>query len=216
MPAPVPVDLAARWLELCRRLAPTASESLIQSQLDVLVASYQAFGLPYHNLSHIAACLRELDAQRCDAAAADQVEFALWLHDAIYDPTRRDNEARSAELAASVATQLGLPADWIEDCRGLILATRHAEGPQTADQRLICDVDLSILAAPPEEYDAYRQAIRSEYAFAGDADFRAGRAQFLRSMLARPSIFHTQRYRAAAEVTARANLARELNRIDSP
>jgi predicted metal-dependent HD superfamily phosphohydrolase len=130
----------------------------------------------------------------------------------VYDPTRRDNAARSAAAAAKVAGEFGLPADWIAAC---ILATCHSDPPETADQRLIADIDLSILAAAPEEYDRYCRAIRAENRFASDSDYCVGRAQFLRKILERPHLFHTERYRAVAEEAARTNIRRELAELDS-
>lgn len=202
--------LEHRWCDLCRRLAPDAGTTIIQAQFSTIVAAYAARPREYHNLDHIAACLHELDAHRTDAEDPDRLEFAIWLHDCVYEPTRGDNEQRSAEVARSVAGQLGLSAVWIEACCNLMLATRHIDLPRTADERLIVDVDLSILAAPPEQYDRYRRAIRAEYKFADDAAFRAGRGSFLTAMLARPSIFQTRAYQDSAEASARVNLLREL------
>lgn len=213
MTRPGHTQLEKRWFELCQRLAPHATTTTIREQFENIYHRYRL--LPYHNLEHVAACLGELDEHRSGAHHPDQLEFALWLHDLIYDPTRRDNEARSADVAAKMAAELGLPADWIESCRSLILATRHNEAPEIADQQLIADIDLAILAAPPNEYDRYRHAIRAEYAFASDADFRTGRAKFLQKMLDGPHIFHTAHFRAVAEAAARTNLRRELAELES-
>ena len=49
----------------------------------------------YHNRQHIADCLTEFDHVREVAVEPDAVEFAIWFHDALYDPCAGDNEALS-------------------------------------------------------------------------------------------------------------------------
>jgi predicted metal-dependent HD superfamily phosphohydrolase len=75
------------------------------------------------------------------------------------------------------------------------------------------DIDLTILSAPATEFDAYDRAIRLEYAHVGDAEYRAGRGALLRSFLARPRIFLTDRLHAEREAAARANIDRAIARL---
>ena len=51
------------------------------------------------------------------------------------------------------------------------------------------DIDLAILGQPQAVFDAYEKAVRAEYAFVSDEQFRVGRAAVLRSFLERPAIF---------------------------
>jgi predicted metal-dependent HD superfamily phosphohydrolase len=47
-----------------------------------------------------------------------------------------------------------------------------------------------------------------------DAEFAAGRAKFLRSMLKRPRLFHSSLLGSALEPRARANVAAEISRLE--
>jgi predicted metal-dependent HD superfamily phosphohydrolase len=146
------------------------------------------------------------------AEAPDLVEFALWLHDAVYVPGAADNEERSAARAEQFLATLHAAAH-AATVRGLILATRHAARPARPDERLVADIDLAVLACPTVAYDAYAAAIRAEYAAVPDADFRAGRRGFLQALLARPALYHTPLLHARCEAAARRNLARELQQL---
>ena len=80
-----------------------------------------------------------------------------------------------------------------------------------AGQTLL-DADLAILAADELLYDAYAEAIRREYAWVPEGDYRAGRVRVLERFLARPRIFFTPPM-AEAETRACDNLAREIGRL---
>ena len=70
-----------------------------------------------------------------------------------------------------------------------------------------------MLGAPPDQYDAYEAAVRQEYAWVGETDWRAGRAAVLKAFLSRPHIFHTEIFRQGRETRARENIARSLERL---
>src|SRR5436305_3380271 len=55
----------------------------------------------YHNQQHIAECLHEFDRAAHLAQQPQAIEFALWFHDATYDPKAGDNEEKSASLASA-------------------------------------------------------------------------------------------------------------------
>ena len=175
--------------------------------------AYQEPHRHYHNLHHVAECLREWQAVRPSCRDADAVLAAVLFHDCVYDPTRHDNEERSAEFASRELRALGYPQSFLDTASGLILATRHAAVPADPDGQTLVDIDLAILGKPREEFDAYERAIRLEYAHVPDDAFRAGRARILQGILARPSVYSTPHFRERYEQTARANLLRSLERL---
>lgn len=181
-----------------------------------LVEAYTAPGRHYHDLRHVADCLDqvELCADRLEDARA--VRVAVWFHDAVYDPTRPDNEARSADWAERALRGMGEGDDFIVRVHDLILDTRHSAAPTSGDGRYLVDVDLSIFGRSVEVFDAYDRAIRLEYAHVPEAEYRVGRAKVLRSFLAREVIYHTGMFRELYESAARENLARAIARLAAP
>ncbi len=170
-------------------------------------------GRAYHNLTHIAHCLTELDHARAALERSEEAEVAVWYHDAVYIPGAADNERLSAELADGALRHAGVRDEARARITHMILATDHRPPAPHGDAALVVDADLSILGADPADFDAYEAAIRTEYAAVPEADFRAGRAAVLRTFLDRPRIFATDAFRERHEAQARANLARSLIRL---
>jgi len=177
----------------------------------VLAAAYGEPHRTYHNATHIAEVLRWFDFVGDEAGWHDiiPVYLAIVFHDAVYDPARSDNEARSAQLARELAHAPERTAELI------LLTARHGSiepDPTDADAGFFLDCDTAILGAPPAEFDAYDAAIAAEYRHLPASAFRAGRCGFLARMLGRPCIFLTELFRSRLERPAQANLARALAR----
>jgi predicted metal-dependent HD superfamily phosphohydrolase len=175
---------------------------------------WNSLGRHYHTLAHLDACLRELDACRDLARRAAEVELALWFHDAVYRSWRRDNEVRSAALAAHVLR--AAPADAMARIREMILGTKHLDAELVDDAALVADLDLSILGQPPQTYVQFARAVRREYWWVPRARYTAGRRAVLEGFLARSSIYQHDRFRRRYEHTARANIAAELVSLRQP
>lgn len=205
--------LADRFILLCTRLRAT-SLIVADSVFDDLITRYQEPSRIYHNIDHVAACLREFDTVNTDGDGRDMIEWALWFHDAIYDSRAKDNEARSADLAASASQRIGTRGLPDDDVRRLILATCHSIPAQREDERLVVDIDLSILGQPEDVFDQYDRAIREEYAWVADAEYRQGRTRVLRSFLDRRSIYSIPHFVHRYESHARVNLGRALARLN--
>jgi predicted metal-dependent HD superfamily phosphohydrolase len=148
------------------------------------------------------------------AADADSVRLAAWFHDAVYDPERSENEERSARLAERVLTELLVPSAVVEETARLVrLTADHAPDRGDANAAVLCDADLAVLAGTPEEYAAYAAAVREEYGFVPDEDFRVGRGAVLELLLAQRELFRTPPGAASWAEPARANLRAELDRL---
>lgn len=179
---------------------------------DRLAEAYSEPHRAYHNSAHIRDCLEQFDRARDFAERPDEVEAAIWFHDAIYDPRAKDNEVRSAEWASSALTNAGADSEVVRRVSHLILATKHDAEPQSPDSRLLVDVDLSILGRDPAAFDAYDRAIRREYEWVSETDYRTGRTAVLQKFLDRPRIFLTPPFKPL-EAAARRNLERVIRAL---
>jgi predicted metal-dependent HD superfamily phosphohydrolase len=167
----------------------------------------------YHTIAHVEHCLGELGRLWAHAVHLSEVRWALLFHDAVYDPRRSDNEARSADWACRVMAELQRPQEEIARVRQMIMATAHAGQAQTPDEALLLDVDLSILGADEATFDEYDRAIRVEYEWVPEDTYRRARAEVLQGFLARERIYQTAAYRNTSELTARRNIERSLARL---
>jgi predicted metal-dependent HD superfamily phosphohydrolase len=182
-------------------------------QLAELRARYADPHRHYHTVHHIAAVLDILRAHLGALEHPDEAVLAVWYHDAVYDPTRNNNEARSAELATTHLLAAHAPVDAAARVHAMILDTRHT-GPATSpDGTLVADADLAIFAAPAIAFDAYDAAIRQEYATVPEAAYRAARRRVLREFLDRPFIYQSAAFRKQCERAARGNLERAVIRL---
>jgi predicted metal-dependent HD superfamily phosphohydrolase len=202
-----------RWLELWSRLGAQGSGASIFAQL---TAAYAEPGRAYHTAEHIRDCLAELDLTRSLAQHPDEVETALWFHDAVYLPGASDNEDQSAELARTALSVGAVPREVVDRIAALVLATRHAGVPSAPDERLICDIDLSILGREPAIFDAFERRIRREYNWVPEPTYRQERSAVLSGFLRRRSIYHTDLFRHRYEAAARANLERLIEKLGGP
>ena len=172
----------------------------------------------YHNFDHVQEVLAQFETVAAGPGwqQPDEVFLALLYHDAIYEAGRKDNEVRSAELAAAALARW-LPAHPVDAQRVqqlILLTARHghlAGEPLDADAALFVDCDMAILAAGAERFDAYDREIVQEYR--GKLPqwmFRHYRRRFLRGLLDSAAIYVSPWFRERCEAAARANISRCL------
>jgi predicted metal-dependent HD superfamily phosphohydrolase len=201
-----------RWLGLWDRLGGVRPEF---SLYDELLARYSEAHRRYHTIQHLDECLAHLAQLEADAIHPERVEVALWFHDVVYDPKRSDNEAKSADWCRAVVSAAGLDAAIGDAVHALVMATRHDAVPNDQDERVLVDVDLSILGADRPRFDEYEQQVREEYAWVPDIMFRSKRRAILQAILDRPRIFRSNRFFVQYEARARDNLRRSIAQLEA-
>ena len=199
-----------RWTSLWERLGAQGDGRRVYRDL---AARYSEPHRAYHTLEHIGHCLDELKQVRHFAANPDAIELALWYHDAVYDTKAKDNEEKSAALAAEAARGASLSDAFGQLVASLILATKHTAPSVDSDVQLLTDTDLSILGQPQGKFDEYERRVRKEYEWVAEDTFVAGRSAILKSFLDRPTIYSTQFFRNKYESQARRNIAKSLARL---
>ncbi|HYD76400.1 N-methyl-D-aspartate receptor NMDAR2C subunit [Ramlibacter sp.] len=194
----------ASWQRLWGELG---AASVNGGLLNQLVAAWGERQRHYHTLQHLRECLAHFEAASMLARRPAELELALWFHDAVYEPTRDDNEQRSADWARASVLAAGCTPEVADRVHALVMATRtHQYAGDDPDTRLLLDIDLAILGAAPARFDEYERQIRQEYAHVPEAMWRERRPQLLRDFLARPRIYLTDAFHDALEARARENL----------
>lgn len=197
--------------------------ALPAAQRLALEAAYAVPARAYHHIGHVDDVLRHYAEVAAGPGWAQPVEvyLAVLYHDAVYDPARRDNEARSALLVREHVGRWLLDAD-IDVSRvvtlieataqhGRITATDLARDPHPADLAHFLDADMAILGAPSAEFDAYHRGIAAEYrSHVPGWLFQLNRRRFLKALLSRERIFHSEFFHAGLESRARHNLRRAV------
>lgn len=169
----------------------------------------------YHSLAHIQQLFAQFDQTMTYLHEPHLIALALYYHDVIYDPTRSDNELKSAEYMVDKLKHY-LSDDQRRTIYALIImtATHQLDGltdsDKCSDAAYLLDMDLSILGTPWPQYERYAQAVRQEYAHVSDIDYRVGRIAVLKKLLTHPKIYLTQYYYKRLERQARENMAREI------
>jgi predicted metal-dependent HD superfamily phosphohydrolase len=81
------------------------------------------------------------------------------------------------------------------------------------DEKILVDVDLSILGAKSERFDEYERQVREEYSWVPAPIFRSKRKATLAEFLNRPTIFNTEKFVGVYEARARENLRRSVAKL---
>lgn len=201
--------LQSDWLRMLTGL--NVPEAAARHGFDELAAAYAEPTRYYHTLDHVAAVLGTVGELADLARDLTAVRLAAWFHDASYDPHASDNEERSAALAQLRCDTWGITRPTTDSVGRLIRATKtHEVAAEDADGAILLDADLAIFGAGQEQYNAYARAIRLEYEWVPEKDYRRGRARILRSFLQRERIYRLEQMRQRYETTARDNLGREI------
>jgi predicted metal-dependent HD superfamily phosphohydrolase len=222
--------LWAAWRRLGQGLGWTGERQASADALGrELVNRHDRWPRRCHDTRQLAVVLQQAAAWRARMQRPDEVELALWFHDAVRDPWRVDNEARSARLATRRLTALGLAPERVARVAALVRATAHreaghapedaalfaADGPLTDTRDWVLDLDLAPLASTPEVFDRLEADLAREYFWVRRARWAAGRGAAIERLLALPRLFRQETLGRRLEGPARANLTRALQALRS-
>ena len=192
----------------------TDKGNLIKELFSELEIKYTDKKRYYHNFNHISDMLDFSEKFEKSIENYDDLCFAIWYHDVIYEVTSKNSEEKSAEFAGKHLKKINYPN--IENVKYLIKRTANhflREENESQELQLLLDLDLKTLGSQPEIYFANSAAIRKEYSKIPDILFNPGRAKFLRNMLETEKIYRNQYFIDNFEQQARENLKNELDNL---
>lgn len=199
---------SSRWQDLMKRFNLSGNHSTYQA----LVKAYNEKHRHYHTAKHIDACLTHLDKAHSLAKNSEEIELALWFHDAIYHPYKSDNEQKSAQWAQQFLSDNEVDAEVIKRIVQLVMVTLHTEADVslTGDQALMVDIDLSILASRQDVYQVYERNVRKEYRFVPYFLYRKKRKEVLQMFLDQSQIYQSNHFFELFETHARHNISQAI------
>lgn len=162
----------------------------------------------YHDLRHIANMLHH----GIGLGLSDEQIMAIWFHDAVYEALSKTNEIDSAALAVERLTAAGWQASRIAVVKQIVLDT-EGHVPSIPESDKVLDLDLATLGGTWQQYNAIGERIREEFKHVSEADWQAGRGQWLTKMLAKDQIFWTD-WGKPRELEARRNMTREFENLN--
>ncbi|MDH5631063.1 MAG: hypothetical protein OEY96_13005 [Gammaproteobacteria bacterium] len=198
-----------RWKNLMANSGLSSSIECYES----LCKSYSEKHRHYHTTEHINAMLRHLDEVIDLSENPYELELAIWFHDAIYKPFSSTNELDSAEWSKEFLLANNYDQAGVERVYSLIMATLHDVNVDKTDEKLIVDIDLSILGTPAHVYDEFEKNIRKEYKLVPWMIYRKKRKAILESFLSLDSIYHFDFFKDKFEQAARENINRAVSQL---
>ena len=112
----------------------------------------------YHTIEHIRDVVKQAERiakkEKIDKSIIQDIKLAAWLHDVgyIWEPNR--HEARGAEYATSILTEMKFPRSKISLITGMIMATKIPQSPKNHLEQIICDADLDYLGRDDYDYNS--------------------------------------------------------------
>ena len=183
------------------------------SEYEMLEHKYSEKHRAYHNLTHIKECLRHLDEYNQHLEDKREITLAIFYHDIVYNPYRKDNEQKSVDEAIRFLKSQEVEQAIISKIEQLILSTIHQNPPETTAQSVLMDIDIAILGTRPSTYQEYSRNIRKEYSWVPIILYKRKRKEILKSFLKRERLYYTDFFFKKFEAQARVNLQDEINRL---
>ncbi len=166
----------------------------------------------YHNWTHIKTMIKGLYDYPEEINDILSIELAIWFHDAIYVPLRKDNESRSAKFFHEQLSPY-LPMERVRKVMNYIEATKNHSKTTDKDLQVLLDLDLAILGQSPTVYQNYSKQVREEFGYVPNFLYKRGRKLVLKNFLDRPTIYQTTFFKEQLEKQARENIREELDSL---
>jgi pantetheine-phosphate adenylyltransferase len=142
-------------------LAKTYWKDIYNIDIEDLKRMYSHPSRGYHNWEHVDNVLYHIEQSTGYDDNGMVLKIAALFHDAIYDSRATDNEAKSAELVRDINLSDPLKKRIMD----IILFTTYTREPETEEESIFIDADLSIFNGTQEEMVAFELGILHEYSW---------------------------------------------------
>jgi len=134
----------------------------------------------YHNQTHLLDLIDKINERKSELSEReyDKLMLCSVFHDIIYDPTKTDNEEKSAEFFIERCSVI---SDDHLEIKQMILDTKE-HNPTTPLSETFSEMDMSIVEADIEKLYEWESGVSKEFSFAGDM-YKPHRVKFLEKMM---------------------------------
>ena len=135
----------------------------------------------YHTLSHLYDLVEQIQTNsELVERERNLLLLAAFFHDSIYDPKRKDNEERSAQLLEYNSPK----TDGIKHIAQIIRDTKDHTSTEYLS-KLFSEMDMAIVTRSLPDLLEWERGIRYEYSHYSSLVYTIGRVQFIRKMIQR-------------------------------
>lgn len=185
----------------------------IDSYWKELTTKYTEPFRKYHNLNHLLELFKYFDTYKQELERPNEVAYAIFYHDIIYNIWSKKNELNSAELAVKYLSNVELGGESVERIFNLIVVTKDHTPNKNQDEKWMIDFDIAVLGQHWDIYYKYTQHIREEYASVPNFMYKKGRRKVLRRFLNKNRLYKTNIFYQLYEDNAKYNIKKELESL---
>lgn len=171
----------------------------------------------YHNIEHIKKMLSEVENHKTEIENYNDLVLAIWFHDVVYNPLKKNNEHKSAVYAKKKLKKISVSEESVKHIAYMIERTaEHFKFSEkdTPETKLLLDLDLMSMGSPREIYMQNTENINKEYSIIPQKAFNKGRKAFLEKMLNVERLYRTEYFFNKYEKQARENIAYEISLLE--
>ncbi|AOZ73036.1 hypothetical protein BK816_06835 [Boudabousia tangfeifanii] len=218
-----PQWLISAYVRSAQAVGATSDKEALTKFCQTLLERWSSEGRVFHNLRHLINTLAALDEISGVSHDPDILRMAAWYHGAVFSTEETHTQARdagevmapSADYARQDLEAMGVPTENVERiCQLILVLGKHTAPADDIDAHVLIDAELSMLAATPQEYRDYCQAIAEEYSHIPTLRFLCARRAVVSHLLARRPLF-TSPLGNQWEAGAKQNLEAELAKLNA-
>ncbi len=157
----------------------------IKADVNMLLDMWNESHRHYHNLEHLTDLIEQIyesyGSSKIDEKQKELLCLTALFHDIIYDPSKSDNEEKSAEFFLSLCEDKTNKD--ILSIKDAILDTKEHKSSSTLSE-FFNKYDMDVCERDFDELIKWEEGIRSEYVpFYGEEAYKKRRLSFLESLL---------------------------------